>query len=530
MKDRIEKLPFLNSSFDVLVVGGGATGLGIAVDAVTRGYRTALVEAGDFAQATSSRATKLVHGGVRYLAGGQFPLVYEALHERKTMLRNAPHLVSPLPFVTPAYSWFDLPWYGAGLKLYDMLSGKSSLGPTKILSARETCERIPGIAPKGLKGSVLYYDGQFDDARLALALARTAEDHGALVLNYVRCSGLIKQDGKVCGAELIDVETSRQFTLSARAVINATGIFVDTLRQQDTPGMDNLLSLSRGTHLVVDSSFLHPDPRHQANAIMVPKTEDGRIIFAIPWLGKVVVGTTDLPAGKVEMEPGHDASEIEFLLETINPYLSRPVTRADILSVFSGLRPLVTGNQSSTSKISREHHIDISASGLVTIAGGKWTTYRAMAEDTLDFAIRNSLLPPKQCVSKSIRLRGATSSAEAKTQQSLPLAHYGSDSAAVASLSSEDPSLGAPLDHALPYTAAEVVYAVREEMARTVEDVLSRRTRALLLDARAAQRAAAVVAAIMARELGYGEQWIHSQVAAFNNLARRFYEIPDELM
>ena len=365
------------------------------------------------------------------------------------------------------------------------------------------------------------------DARLALALARTAEDQGALVLNYVRCTELMKQDGKVCGVHLIDTESGQTFTCHASAVINATGIFVDTLRQQDTPGLDKLLSVSRGTHLVVAGEFLQPDGRGASNAIMVPKTEDGRIIFAIPWLGKVVIGTTDLPATKVEMEPGHHDSEIDFLLETINPYLSRPVVRADILSIFSGLRPLVTGNQANTSKLSREHHIDASTSGMITVAGGKWTTYRRMAEGTLDFAIQNKLLPQKECVSKGIRLRGAPAFTGAKPQTARPLSQYGTDASAVASLSAADPALAAPLDDTLPYTRAEVVYAVREEMARTIEDVLSRRTRALLLDARAAQRAAPQVAAIMARELGYGEDWIASQIAAFNLLARRFYELED---
>jgi glycerol-3-phosphate dehydrogenase len=524
LQDR-ENRENLQDRFDVLIVGGGATGLGIAVDAATRGYRTALVEAGDFAQATSSRATKLVHGGVRYLVSGQIPLVYEALRERKIMLQNAPHLVHALPFVTPAYKWFDLPFYGAGLKLYDLLAGSSSLGPTKILSKRETQQRIPGIAAKGLKGSILYHDGQFDDARLALALARTARDHGALVLNYVRCTELLKRDGKICGARVQDAETGQSFTLQASAVINATGIFVDALRQQDTPGLDPLLSVSRGTHIVVAGDFLQPNGSGPANAIMVPKTEDGRIIFAIPWLGKVVIGTTDLPASKVEMEPGHDPSEIDFLLETINPFLSRPVLRADILSIFSGLRPLVTGKQANTSKLSREHHIDISPSNLITVAGGKWTTYRRMAEATLDFAIQHNLLPPTQCVSKTIRLRGAPAIAGFKTQQPNPLSHYGTDASVVGKLSADDPTHAALLDQALPYTVAEVLYAVREEMARTVEDVLSRRTRALLLDARAAQRAAPLVASIMAQELGYSQGWIESQLTAFNQLAARFYEV-----
>jgi glycerol-3-phosphate dehydrogenase len=525
VNDRAQKLSLLQEEYDLLIVGGGATGLGIAVDAATRGYRTVLVEAGDFAQATSSRATKLVHGGVRYLASGQLPLVYEALHERKTMLNNAPHLVEPLAFVTPAYKWFDLPFYGIGLKLYDLLSGSASLGPTKILSARQTREHIPGIAPAGLKGSVLYHDGHFDDARLALALARTAQDHGALVLNYVRCTQLRKRDVKLCGAQVEDVETGQVFTVKATAVINATGIFVDTLRQQDTPKLPKLLSVSRGTHIVVESSFLRPGSLGPADAIMVPKTKDGRIIFAIPWLGKVVIGTTDLPASKVEIEPGHEASEIDFLLETINPYLSRAVTRADILSIFSGLRPLVTGNAENTAKLSREHHIDISASGLVTVAGGKWTTYRRMAEDTLNFAIKQGLLDHRACVSKTIRLHGAPTVAEAHTHHDEPLARYGTEAAAVAAISAADGSLAERLDPALPYTLAEVVFAVRHEIARTVEDVLSRRTRALLLDARAAQRAASRVAEVMAAELGHGTGWIDQQLQSFNELALRFYEV-----
>ena len=503
MTTRAEKLSLLESQFDVLIIGGGATGLGIAVDAATRGYRTALVEAGDFAQATSSRSTKLVHGGVRYLVSGQVPLVYEALHERMVMLRNAPHLVHALPFITPAYHWWELPWYGIGLKLYDVLSGKSSLGPTKILSARETRERIPGIAAPNLKGSILYHDGQFDDARLALALARTAEDHGALVLNYVRCTEFLKQDGKLTGATVQDAETGQSFNISASAVINATGIFVDALRWQDTPGIEHLLSVSRGTHIVIDGSFLQgagPEGNEATpNAIMVPKTDDGRIIFAIPWLGKVVVGTTDLPAPASEMEPGHEASEIGFLLETINPYLARKATPADILSIFSGLRPLVTGNKSNTSKLSREHHIDISPSGLITVAGGKWTTYRRMASDTLDFAVKNNLLQQRACITRTTPLHGAPPN----TNLHQPFAQYGTDADAITALASSDPALAAPLDNSLPYIAAEVLYAVRHEMARTVEDVLSRRTRALLLDAHAARRAAPLVAGIMAAELGH---------------------------
>lgn len=513
---RNEKLARLGDRFDLLVIGGGATGLGIAVDAQTRGLRTVLVEAGDFAQATSSRATKLVHGGVRYLASGQVHLVYEALRERKVMLTNAPHLVHPLGFLTPAYRWFELPYYGAGLKLYDLLSGKSSLGSTRLLGATKIRQLIPGIAAQGLKGGVLYFDGQFDDARLALALARTAEDHGALVLNYVRCSELTKADGQLSGAVVEDVETGAQFTISAKAVINATGIFVDDVRKQDDGALPDLLAVSRGTHIVVA-----PETLGEGTAIMVPKTRDGRVIFAIPWLGKVVIGTTDIPATAVEMEPGHQESEIEFLLETINPFLARKLSRADVLSVFSGLRPLVKGAAAATSKLSREHYIDASASGLITVAGGKWTTYRRMAEDTIDFAITKGLLPQKKCVSKEVVLRGGRSALKSDD----PLARYGSDAASVAHLMTLDAELATPVDPELPFTAAEVVYAVREEMARTVEDLLSRRTRALLLDARAAQRAAPAVARLMARELERDDAWIAQQVEAFDALATRFYEV-----
>jgi glycerol-3-phosphate dehydrogenase len=513
---RWERFDLLDDSFDVLVIGGGATGLGVALDAVTRGYKTALVEAGDFAQATSSRATKLVHGGVRYLASGQIHLVYEALHERKVMQRSAPHLVHALPFVTPAYRWFDLPFYGIGLKLYDLLSGKASMGPTRILSARQTRERIPNIATSGLKGSILYHDGQFDDARLALMIARTAEDNGAVVLNYARCVELLREDGRTAGAVVEDVETKRRVTVRARVVINAAGIFVDTIRQQDKRDAPALLSVSRGTHVVVPAEFLGSE-----NAIMVPKTSDGRVIFAIPWLGKVVIGTTDLAAPAAVMEPGFERSEIDYLLEHINPYFAHPLTQNDILAVFSGLRPLVTGKEAATSKLSREHHIDASESGLITVAGGKWTTYRRMAQDTLDFAIRKGLLHAAgTCSTATIVLHSSGTMTNARGV----LARYGSDAARVMALMEEEPARAELLDAALPFTVAEVIFAVRGEMARTVEDVLSRRMRALLLDSAAALRAAPKVANIMAAELGRDPAWAAEQVRVFAELAHRYYQ------
>jgi glycerol-3-phosphate dehydrogenase len=512
--NRSEKLASLNDNFDVLVIGGGATGLGVAVDAATRGFRTALVEAGDFAQATSSRSTKLVHGGVRYLASGQIHLVYEALHERAVMLRNASHLVQAQAFITPAYHWYELPYYGAGLKMYDLISGKSSMGPTRILSRKETLARIPGIAEENLKGGIQYYDGQFDDARLALALARTAEDNGAVVLNYVRSKSLIKQGNHIVGAIVEEKETGSEVSIHAKVVINATGIFVDDIRKQDNPAIPKLLSVSRGTHIVVG-----PEVLGGQDAIMVPKTDDGRIIFAIPWLGKVVIGTTDLAASRVEIEPGHEASEVDFLIETINPFLKLRISKKDVLSVFSGLRPLVTGDSKNTSKLSREHHIDSSPSGLITIAGGKWTTYRRMAEDTLSFVIKAGMLPHKPCRTRFVKLRGAPAAAVGDGT----LSRYGGDAQEVLNLLSEDPALTGKIDKDLPFTFAEVVYAVRYEMARTLEDVLSRRTRALLLDAKAACRAAAEVARTMAHELGASSEWEKQQVADFEHLAKAFY-------
>jgi glycerol-3-phosphate dehydrogenase len=514
MPDRSEKLRSLRGELDVLVVGGGATGLGIAVDASTRGFRTALVEAGDFAQATSSRATKLVHGGVRYLVSGQMHLVYEALRERKLMMQNAPHLVHPLAFVTPAYRWFDLPFYGSGLKLYDLLAGSSSVGRTRILNTDETKRLVPGIQAEDLKGSIVYYDGQFDDARLALALARTAEDHGANVLNYVRFLRPLKENDRLIGGVVQNVETGETYEIRAKVVINATGIFVDEIREQDDPASPGLLRVSRGTHIVLPHEVLGDE-----SAIMVPKAKDGRLIFAIPWLGKVVIGTTDLPATEPKVEPGFEDSEIDYLIETINPFLSKPIAKGDILSIFSGLRPLISEKAVTTAKISREHRIDISQSGLISVAGGKWTTYRRMAEDTLDFAIGRDLLAEAKCVTRELKLHGAPAAAiDADV-----FSRYGTDAVYVRNLIAADGSLAGKLDDELPFTQAEVIFAVRHEMARTVEDVLSRRTRALLLNARAAERAATVTAQIMAEELGRDKVWADEQVRTFCELARNSY-------
>ena len=509
--ERSALLRSLDGRFDVLIVGGGATGLGIAVDAATRGYATALVEAGDFAQATSSRATKLVHGGVRYLASGQFHLVYEALRERATMMRVAPHLVRPLPFVLPAFRRRELPYYGVGLVLYDWLSGKSTMGPTRVLGKAAVADRIPGIARAHLAGGVLYHDAQFNDARYALALARTALDHGATVVNYARCERLIQENGRVAGAVVRDVESGAEIPVRAKVVINAAGIFSDAVRGLDTPGTPPLLSLSRGSHVVVDAGVLGG-----RTALIVPKTNDGRVIFAIPWEGRVVIGTTDVPVTESETEPGHTDEEIEYLLGHIAPYLEKRVERSDVLAMFSGLRPLVNGTSAKTSQLSREHAIEMSGRGLITIAGGKWTTYRRMAQDTVDFAIRHKRLAAANCVTSETPLHGAVANPEDE---------YGSDAAEIRALVASDAGLGQRLDAALPYKRAQVVYAVRAEMARTVEDVLARRTRSLLLDAQAAVRAAPAVASLVAQELGCNAAWAEDQVRSFRDLASRYYSV-----
>lgn len=507
--------------FDVLVIGGGATGLGIAVDAATRGFRAALVEAGDFAQATSSRSTKLAHGGVRYLASGQVHLVYEALHERAVMMRNAPHLVAPQAFLLPTYTRWELPYYGAGLLLYDLMSGKSTMGRTSILGAAATVQAIPNLQPDKLSGSVRYFDGQFNDARLALALARTAADHGAVVLNYMRCVRLLTQQSRICGAALRDELDGSEHEVRAHVVINATGIFTDELRQMGDAATPPLLTVSRGTHIVVAAHVLGGSA-----GIMVPKTKDGRVIFAIPWQGHVVIGTTDVAAPTPLMEPGHTAAEIDFLIETINPFLASPVSRSDVLSVFSGLRPLVTGKSAMTSKLSREHYIDVSPAGLITVAGGKWTTYRRMAQDALDYAAKHGMLAQRACVTAHTPLHGhstssVTSSAGADSYKS----EYGTDTTYLDAYTADDAAMAETIDAALPYTFAQCLYAVEHEMALTLEDVLSRRTRALLLDTQATLRAAPRVAALMAKALGRDDAWAAAQVATLHALAASDYSL-----
>ena len=514
MKDRFTDR---DEPWDLLVIGGGATGVGIAVDAASRGYDVALVEQADFGKGTSSRSTKLVHGGVRYLQQGNIPLVMEALKERGILRQNAPHLVTDLPFVVPNYQWWEAPFYGIGMKVYDALAGRYGFGDSANLSREETIARIPTIETDGLRGGVLYHDGQFDDARLLIHLARTAAEQGAVLLNYARAVSLLKdRGGYIEGAVVEDREDGSSTDVRARIVINATGAFADGVRRMDDPEATAIVRPSQGVHVVLPREFLPGDA-----AIMVPHTDDGRVLFAIPWHDRVLVGTTDTPLDSVDLEPAPLAEEVDFLLEHAARYMTRDPDRDDVLSVFAGIRPLVAEQDAppgDTSKISREHQIQISNTGLMTVAGGKWTTYRKMAEDAVDHAAVLAGLEPRECVTKGLNVHGHHANAE----RFGPLALYGSDAPALQELLEESADLGRLLHPRLPVRVGEIVWAARYEMARTLDDVLARRTRCLVLDARAAIEAAPDAARVLARELGRDADWFDAEVESFVELARAY--------
>lgn len=498
--------------WDFAIVGGGATGLGCAVEAASRGYRAALLEQHDFAKGTSSRSTKLIHGGVRYLRQGSLALVLEALRERKLLLQNAPHLVHDLPFVVPSYDWWEGPFYGAGLKVYDLLAGRAGFARSHRLSREDVLRHLPTIEPEGLRGGVLYHDGQFDDARLAVNLAQTAAEHGAVLANYVEVVGLMKAGGEVTGVLALDHETGSEIEVHARAVINATGVWSDEIRRMDDPEASPMLALSQGAHIVLDRTFLPSD-----TAIMVPRTDGGRVLFAIPWLDRLVVGTTDTPVPTARLEPRPLEEELDFLLTHAGRYLVRNPTPADVRSAFAGLRPLVgAAGGGGTAALSREHLLHIAPSGLVTITGGKWTTYRRMAEDTIEQAAVIAGLPERPSVSRHLRIHGAAP----RPEEASPLAAYGADASLLEALQRREPRLAERLHPQRPTTAAQVVWAARHEMARTVEDVLARRTRELVLDARASLEMAPRVAALLAEELGRDEAWQREQTEAYRALAR----------
>ncbi len=513
-------------AFDIAIIGGGATGLGVALDAAARGLHVALFESHDFAKGTSSRATKLVHGGVRYLAQGNISLVREALHERTTLLANAPHIAQPLPFVMPSYAWWQAPFYGIGLKMYDLLAGKAGLGRTEFLSRKETLKLLPNARESGLTGGVKYWDGQFDDARLALALAQTAVQRGALLINYCAATGLIHEGGKVTGLHVQDKETGQSYNVKASCVINAAGVWVDEFRQMDGEQTKRpvkaMVAPSQGTHLVVDREFLPTD-----HAILIPKTADGRVLFIVPWLGKLILGTTDSPRDDLAREPTAFKDDTGFILGEAAKYLTRAPQRSDVKSIWVGLRPLVkppdeddrAGNGPSgshTKKLSREHTILVSKSGLLTVTGGKWTTYRAMAEDVLDHAFDANLLA-RRAGEVTVKLPLAGSIATQKRISDAPGMHmYGSNAAQVLALPGSTHELCPGL------TEAMVRHAARHEYARTVEDVLARRSRLLFLDAKLAASVAPKAAEIMREETG-----IDPQLDAFLSLAKQYATLPE---
>ena len=499
--------------WDMLIIGGGATGVGIAVDAASRGYDVLLLEQNDFGKGTSSRSTKLIHGGVRYLQQGNISLVMEALRERGILRNNAPHLVHDLPFIVPNYDWWEAPFYGIGLKVYDMLAGRYGFGPSKILTKDETLERIPTIKRDGLRGGIIYYDGQFDDARLLINLARTASHQGAALLNYARVFALTRGgDGFINGVTFEDLETGTEYSPRARAIINASGPFADQICRLDDPNALPLIAPSQGVHLVLDKSFLPG-----GSAVMVPHTKDGRVMFAIPYLGTTLVGTTDTPVSEIELEPRPTTEEIDFIMETAGEYLEKVPSREDILSVFTGIRPLVqTNDEKSTAALSRDHIIHISNSGLLTIAGGKWTTYRLMAKICVNYAISLGGLEPKPCITKQLNIHGFHQAPEKFGEFAL----YGSDAPALQDLMRADPIYKERLHPELTARIGEVIWAVRFEAARTVDDVLARRTRSLLLNARAASEAAPKVASFMAKELGRDTRWENDQTELFRKISR----------
>ena len=512
--------------WDIIIIGGGATGLGAAVDAASRGYKTLLLEQHDFAKGTSSRSTKLVHGGVRYLAQGNIKLVKEALRERGLLLKNAPHVTNNISFVMPSYRWWDKYYYGIGLKIYDLLAGKLGLGKTAILSKKSIINYLPTISAKGMNGGVMYHDGQFDDSRLAINLAQTAVEQGATVINYCKVIGLRKGIKKINGLFVQDVLNGKEYELKCKVVINATGVFTDNILQMDDKERHELVSPSQGIHLVMDKKFFPGDI-----AMMIPKTDDGRVLFAVPWHDKVVVGTTDTPVDEYSLEPVAYEDEIDFIMTHINRYLNVDIKRSDVKSVYVGLRPLVNmKGQKNTALLNRDHTIVVSPSGLVSITGGKWTTYRKMAKDVVTNAVFAAKLKKSDCVTDELKIHGYTPHPGPPgypgqvllEEREKHLHYYGSDADKIKKLQNDNPSLKEKIIEGLSYTKAEIIWAVRYEMAMTVEDVLARRTRLLFLDAKAAVKAAPVVAALMAVEMNKDDVWQQQQVKEFNEVAGNY--------
>ncbi|MDX2305895.1 MAG: glycerol-3-phosphate dehydrogenase/oxidase [Microscillaceae bacterium] len=503
--------------WDFIIIGGGASGLGTALEAASRGYKTLLLEQADFAKGTSSRSTKLVHGGVRYLAQGNIALVREALQERGLLFKNAPHVVKIQKFIVPSYTWWSGFYYTLGLKVYDWLSGSRSFGASSFISKSKTLTEIPNLKSKGLRGATVYYDGQFDDTRLAINIAQTVVEQGGFVINYMSVTQLLKSSqGKVCGVKALDLEQNQEYEIQGKAIINATGVFADVVLQLDKPESRKMIRPSQGVHIVLDKKFLAGD-----TALMIPKTSDGRVLFIIPWHDKVIVGTTDTPIRESSLEPIATESEIDFILKTAQDYLQIQPQKEDILSVFAGLRPLAAPqeDQQSTKEISRNHKILVSDSQLITITGGKWTTYRKMAQDAVDKAIRKLGLSPQKSVSKFLPLHGYILAQE-DNKQSFQI--YGSDQQAIDALKAEKPELSEVIHPKTDISLAEIVWSVHHEMARTIEDFLARRRRLLFLDAQTSLEAAPKVAECMAKELGKDKNWQKNQLDVYTQTVANY--------
>lgn len=513
-KSILDTLKSEKKAWDIIVVGGGATGLGTALDAASRGYKTVLIEQDDFAKGTSSRSTKLVHGGVRYLRQGNISLVFEALKERGLLLNNAPHLVKNQSFIVPNYHWWEKPFYGIGLKIYDKLAGDLGFGKSRILNVKRTLQEIPTLEPKNLVGGVRYQDGQFDDSRLAINLMQTIFENHGIALNYMKATGLLKKNGSIRGVQAKDMETGEELNLNARVVINATGVFTDNIRKMDDPEITSIIQVSQGVHIVLNQRF-----QPGSSAMMIPNTDDGRVLFAVPWHKKVIIGTTDTSVKTASLEPRALDEELDFLLSHAAKYLTEDPKPDDVKSVFTGLRPLVKSAESkSTKKLSRDHTIIIDPSGLITVTGGKWTTYRKMAEDTVNQAIKVGGLEEREQKTEKLKIHGWVS-----TSNDDEIYHiYGSDASGIKKLENEKPGWGKPMHQDLPYRPAEVIWGIRNEMARTVEDILSRRTRALLLDAHASMQIAPAVAELMAVERNLTDDWKKTQIARYQELAKKY--------
>ncbi|MBJ25103.1 MAG: FAD-dependent oxidoreductase [Flavobacteriaceae bacterium] len=514
--DRNKNIDFLNSSkliWDVIVIGGGASGLGTALDSVNRGYKTLLIEKHDFSKGTSSRSTKLVHGGVRYLQNGDISLVIEALRERGVMRKNAPHLVKDLSFVIPSYDWWSSPFYGLGLKIYDMMAGSLGLGPSTILSKEETLELIPNVNKKDLRGGIIYHDGQFDDSRMAISLAQSIEDHSGKVINYMAVTNILKKNDIVEGIEVQDTLSGIKYLIRSKVVINATGIFSDEISKMDQPNSKNKIRPSQGVHIVLEKEFLKGE-----HAIMIPQTSDGRVLFAVPWNNYVILGTTDIPVNKALYEPIAKREEIDFIIKNASNYMSKKPGLKDIKSVFAGLRPLAadTNNSKETKEVSRHHKITVSTSGLISILGGKWTTYRKIGEDAINTAIHVGGLDEKKSNTQDLHIHGYDNNVDWNDDMHV----YGSDIDKIIALDPKNAYKS--LSEKFFVTKNQIIWAVKNEMAITLEDVLARRIRCLFLDAKETEKISLTVAEIMAENLKKDKEWIKLQISKFEKTLKNY--------